>query len=1031
MKKISISMAMFCLFFSANLVAQEDWTDMMRDHNAKFSDVKAAFNKWYSIHKPDMDNDKDAVKPGVEHEEDGNYLLFRRWEWFMHARTYPSGYLPDPAKVEKEYKDFLARQDARKNAHRAFSTTASWSYVGNVNIPSGGDAGRVNRVRIDPNNSKVIYACGPSGGLWKSTNGGTSWSTNTDQLLGLGTSDVAIDPTNSKIMYLATGDGDGIDGGMTTPSTLGVLKSTDGGATWNQTGLHYTLQTSGPSLMTVNELKINPNNTQVLLAATSFGLFYTNNGGITWNSVEGGNFKSVEFEPGNPNVAYATTAAAGYYRSTNGGQTFTSITLPSVSGAGRMQLGVTPAAPNYVYVFADNATNYAFFGIWLSTDTGKTFTRESTTPNVLGFENGTGSDATQGQGWYTLSIAVSPTSATTLVVGGVNIWESTNSGASWTRLTSWTGGSKPYVHADIHGLTYLPGSGTTIYAGDDGGVHYTTNSGTSWTDISNGLEIAEQYSIGLSASNANEWITGWQDNGTNLANSTWSEVIGGDGMMCFIDQTNNNYMYGETFDAGFEMSSNGGGGFSPITTGLTETGGWVTPWLLDPTNDATVFAGLNNVWKSTSRGSGWTKISTFNTGTATIDAITVAPSNDQYIYASETTAIYATTDGGTNWNNVTGNLPAASAAITRIAVDPNNPLRVWVTMSGYSAPDKVFVSTTGGTTWTSISNGLPNLPVNCIVYAGGGIDAMYAGTDMGVYYRDTTNTGGDWVAYNSGLPNVIISDLKIYAAGSILRASTYGRGTWQIALYQPATSAPTANFTAFPTSLCATNTVQFTDASSNEPTNWSWTFTGGTPDTSTQENPIITYNTAGTYPVSMTAKNGNGSNTINVTSYITVNPLPPSPVITQTGNTLSCNPSGYPFYQWYKSGTIIPGATSYQYTVSAKGVYLVKVSDSNGCTSSSSIAVNTVGINEISLNDYIDVYPNPTSGNLQVAFDLPAEGDYEISIADVLGQTIYSDKLHLSGQYTQNINLSGYSKGVYFLSLKGMNSSGVKKIMVY
>ncbi len=110
---------------------------------------------------------------------------------------------------------------------------------------------------------------------------------------------------------------------------------------------------------------------------------------------------------------------------------------------------------------------------------------------------------------------------------------------------------------------------------------------------------------------------------------------------------------------------------------------------------------------------------------------------------------------------------------------------------------------------------------------------------------------------------------------------------------------------------------------------------------------------------------------------------------------------------------------------------MVKVSDSNGCTSSSSIAVNTVGINEISLNDYIDVYPNPTSGNLQVAFDLPAEGDYEISIADVLGQTIYSDKLHLSGQYTQNINLSGYSKGVYFLSLKGMNSSGVKKIMVY
>ncbi|HWY98498.1 MAG TPA: sialidase family protein, partial [Bacteroidia bacterium] len=328
MKKIYLSLVMFSLLFSYNGFAQQNWYQMMMDHNANFKDVQTAFYQWYSTNKPAIDNDKDVIKPGEKHEEDGNYMLFKRWEWFMHARTYPSGKMPDPAVIEKEYNDFLSK-NTKKSTHRALGTTATWSYVGNTSVPSGGDAGRINRVRFDPKNTNIIYGCSPSGGLWKSTNGGTSWSTNTDQLLGIGTSDVAIDPTNSKIMYLATGDGDGILGGYTTPSTIGVMKSTDGGATWQQTSLHYTLSSSGPSYYTVNELKINPTNTSVILAATSFGLFYTSDAGITWNTAQGGNFKSVEFEPGNPKVAYATTSNAGYYRSSNGGQTFTSIKLPT------------------------------------------------------------------------------------------------------------------------------------------------------------------------------------------------------------------------------------------------------------------------------------------------------------------------------------------------------------------------------------------------------------------------------------------------------------------------------------------------------------------------------------------------------------------------------------------------------------------------------------------------------------------------------------------------------------------------------
>ncbi|HSY75920.1 MAG TPA: T9SS type A sorting domain-containing protein, partial [Bacteroidia bacterium] len=171
------------------------------------------------------------------------------------------------------------------------------------------------------------------------------------------------------------------------------------------------------------------------------------------------------------------------------------------------------------------------------------------------------------------------------------------------------------------------------------------------------------------------------------------------------------------------------------------------------------------------------------------------------------------------------------------------------------------------------------------------------------------------------------------------------------------------------------------------------------------------------------------------TTYITVNPPPPVPTIKQGNDTLTCTPAGYPFYQWFKSGVIIPGATTYQYifpnVVSSKGIYKVTVSDSNGCSSSGSCVVSVLGINEISLNSYINVYPNPTDGNLQIVFDLPSSGDYEVTIANVLGQTIYTNKLHMAGQYTQNINLSGYSKGVYFLTVKGADTKGVKKIVLY
>lgn len=1031
MKKIYALIAVAALFGGTRVKAQQDWTEMMKDHNANVHDVQKAFNDWYQKQDDPKTSSSRLITPdtGDDDDADGNFMLFKRWEWIMAARTYPSGNRPDMVEIAKEYKDFMARNAADRASNiNKIEATAKWTYAGTSNIPTNGGAGRLNRIRVNPSNSNILYACSPSGGLWISTNGGSSWSTKTDQLPSIGTSDIAIDPTNTSIMYLATGDGDGIAGGFTTPSTVGVLKSTDGGNTWNPTGLAYTLSVSGPSMSTVNELAISPTNHNTIFAACSFGLYFSFNGGLTWSEAKAGDFKSIAFKPGDSSVFYASTSTGQFYRSNNGGMTYTLVALPGSSGIGRVSIAVTAANPDYVYVLGDNNSTGAFLGLWLSKDAGQTFTEQSTSPNLLGFSP-TGSDLS-GQGWYTLSLAASPTNASEIIVGGVNIWRSTNAGVTWKLNADQTGSGAPYVHADIHDLEYL--NGTTYFAACDGGLFKTTNSGTNWSDLSNGLEIAEQYSIGLSASVSTEWLTGWQDNGTNLANVSWKEVLGGDGMVCFIDNTNNNYMYGETYQGSFNMSSNGGGTWKNIAIATGESADWVTPWLQDPMASQTLFGGYENVWKSTNRGTSWAKISTWGVSGNYIVALAVAPTNDSYIYAATYSTLEATTNGGSTWTNVTAGLPVGTVSISGITVCSTNPARLWVTLSGYYNNNKVYESDNGGASWKDISTGLPNLPANCIAYQGGGIDAMYVGTDAGVYYRDTTNTAGVWVSYNSGLPDVPVADLKIYSPTSMLRAATYGRGTWQIATYSPSGVTPVARFKAYPTTICANSSVQFTDTSSNEPTSWNWTFTGGTPSTSTLQNPVVTYSTAGTYQVTLKATNGTGSNTLSKTSYITVNPMPSTPLITQSGSLLSCTPNNLPYYQWYLNNNIIPYDTVSQFWMTSTGVYKVTIWNSYGCSLTSSPKVVTVlGVDEVSQSDNIKIYPNPTNGEVNLSFNIQQEGNYTLTLANVLGQVVYKDDIHLNGPETKAINMANFGNGIYMLSINGNNVKIVKKIVVY
>ncbi|WP_283637185.1 T9SS type A sorting domain-containing protein [Aquaticitalea lipolytica] len=701
-------------------------------------------------------------------ERGKGYNPYKRWEYNALRNMDENGMLKTPEFYYNElqnYNNYLNQNGF--NSRSTAADTGNWEQLGPTswNATSGWNpgVGRITSIAVDKTNINHIIVGANTGGVWKTTNGGTTWTVLTDNLSNLNVYALAIDPTNSSTYFWGSTNGS-------------IFRSTDAGSTWSLISI-----TGGG---TVNKILIDPNNTtKMYCSVQGGGIYKSTTSGTTWSLIDSGatNGYDVEFKPGDTNTIYASGSQV--YKSTDGGATFTTI---SGFNSGPKMIGVSDNDPSVVYVLEANSG--AFGGFYRSSDSGSTFLMlNHSGKNYFGYSSNPEDpgDVGRGQAPRDMDIAVNPANVNDVHIAGINSWRSTDGGISFSITSQWTPGGAAsgnigYCHADIDIMEYI---GSKLYIGSDGGIYVANNptvvNNSYYTDLTAGLGIRQFYKIGISQSSPVIVSGGAQDNGTSVYTTagTWRDWLGADGMESFVDKNNNNILYGTSQNGSLYKSTNGGNSYFGLSEPDGKSGNWITPFEQDPNTQDVIYSGYDQVYKSTNGGASWTAISQ-NFG-SNLDHLKIAPSSSFTMYAARGSNLYRTFLGGAggNWSQVTGFI----GTINSIAVHPTDDNKIAIATSG---TQKVYVSTNAGTSWTSYRFDLPNFSALALAWSPNGNDGLYLGMNYGVYYIDNT-TGNSWKPFSNNLPNVQISELEINTVENKIYAATYGRGLWRSPLFDP------------------------------------------------------------------------------------------------------------------------------------------------------------------------------------------------------------------------------------------------------
>ncbi len=779
--------------------------------------LTASPQSWMKSIPPDADGRPDYLEtkkyletfrnqnPGTPLKGEKQFLRSR---FFLDGRIGEDGHLPTGVYWE-EGKKVIAARSLKKAVQTPWIFRGPFNSTVGINTGEVGGSGRIDCIEFHPDNPGTFYVGAPTGGLWRTSDGGSNWECLTDELPTLGISDIDLHPQDPNTIFICTGSRDV----WWETFSVGILKSEDAGETWTETGLQYALQQN----QAVHELLINPENPLIMVAATGNGIYRSLNGGDNWALIKGGNFMDLAQKPGDPSTIYATNfnyyyCGAKVYRSLDAGASFqTMVTGIPSSEVNRITIGVTPDDPEVVYALCSKCDNNSFHGLYKSSDHGTTWIKTPNTNNLnlLGWQPD-GLDA-EGLGWYALSISIDPTNANHVFVGGVNIWESIDAGDIWTLNAQYYGSVAEYVHADIHSLSYNPLDGTH-YCTNDGGIYRYTGSPDGWVSISDGLHIMQFYRLGVWKQDEARILGSPQDNGPVLfTDSANYELITAEACDNFFDYYQPDTCYFGGYGAGIRRSKNGGFTSSSITPPGESVYSFNPAFIMHPTDPSVLFYAFKDVSQSNNRGMTWTKLTNGLSGDIDFSCLEVAPSNPDYLYAATYSQIWKTSDAGTNWENITSGLPAGEM-LSDIVISTGNPELLWVSIAGFSAGVKVFRSGNGGQTWQNVSMTLPNMPANCLAFEPGSNNAIYVGTDVGIYYTNDNLTG--WIDYSEELPNVIIDELEVHPVSGKILAATYGRGIWENNLADPATvsirKAVARDFCVYPNPAREKVWVEFT-----------------------------------------------------------------------------------------------------------------------------------------------------------------------------------------------------------------------------